>query len=174
MIPMLLPIFLLALAETPLADPLAPAAQGKVQCYSPDPARKTCKSWATYEPAAGGGYNNTAYVLVSTNPAIVMKITSPVVVRNDQVCGPIRSSDFDTAEFQVMGRAMPPAETSQARSQMRGAMAAMIGKEVCTAYLATKTANMMTARASYDGVPRPELDQTVAWVTLGEGFRVAP
>ena len=37
----------------PLPDPIAPAATGKLQCYEPDRAHKTCNSLAGYIKQTG-------------------------------------------------------------------------------------------------------------------------
>lgn len=156
------------------ASPLAPAAQGKVECYSPDMAKKTCRSMAAYRPTPEGGFANLAIVLLMEKPPVIMQMTSPVTIKNGQVCGPVRNADIDGAKFEAGGSAMTLEETANLRNQVRTQMADVIGKEVCTAYLPSKTAGAKTARAFYNGVAQPKLDQLVIWVTREDGFRVAP
>ena len=50
-----------------LDSPIAPAAQGQLQCYTPDVARRTCRSLAAYKSKANGAIDNTAIVLISQN-----------------------------------------------------------------------------------------------------------
>src|SRR5437899_11866948 len=82
-----------------LPDPIAPAANGQLQCYSPDTARKTCNSLASYKPGANGTIDNIAVVLISKDPVITMEAVSPVEIKAGKVCGKIRKQDIDVAKF---------------------------------------------------------------------------
>src|SRR5262249_7986718 len=82
--PLFIAIVLIA-AETPAADPndpWAPARSGKLQCYTPNVAKKTCHALAQYNFAPDGGIENPAEVIISEKPLIIMKGTAPVVVRD--------------------------------------------------------------------------------------------
>ena len=79
----------LALAAADAQDTLAPAWAGKVQCYSPDAARKTCASIGAYTRLPGGGIENRAVVLVSKSPLIVMETRTPVSQKGEAICGPM-------------------------------------------------------------------------------------
>ena|SRR5436190_6920241 len=155
------------------ANPLAPAAQGKVECYAPDLARKTCKSMAAYRPQADGVYANLAVIMLQDKPLVVMQMLSPVRVRGGQVCGPVRDQDIDQATFEINGAAAPPDATAELRGKVRAQMAPLIGKEVCTQYL-PGSGGAHIARNSEAGVVKPELDQKVIWVTKADGYKVAP
>jgi hypothetical protein len=166
-------IALAAAAPAAAPNPLAPAAQGKVECYTPDTAKKTCKSLAAYRPKADGGYDNMALAMLQANPLITMQILSPVRVKNGQVCGPVRDQDIDGARFAINGGAATLEQSAQLREQVRTRMARLKGGEVCTLYLPAPN-GMRIARAIENGKPRPELDQKVIWVTEADGYRVAP
>ena len=49
-------------AAPAVADPLAPARIGDLQCYRPDPVRKTCRSLAGYAFAADGRLDVTPLI----------------------------------------------------------------------------------------------------------------
>src|SRR5260221_465758 len=78
-----------------LPDPIAPAASGQLQCYSPDITRKTCSSLASYKPGANGTIDNGAVVLIWNDPVITMEIVSPIEVKASRVCGKVRGQDID-------------------------------------------------------------------------------
>jgi hypothetical protein len=44
------------------ANPLAPAAAGKVQCYHPDQVHHTCRSVANYQPRNDGRYDGYGHL----------------------------------------------------------------------------------------------------------------
>jgi len=51
-------------------------------------------------------------------------------------------------------------------------MQQFVGHETCVGYAPIGTA--LLATSTLDGVPRPDMDQKVIWVTKSEGYRVAP
>ncbi len=65
----------LMLAGAEPADPIGPALAGKVQCYAPNVARKTCSSIGAYARTADGHIDNRALVLVSPSPVIILETT---------------------------------------------------------------------------------------------------
>ena len=64
-----------------LDSPMAPAAQGQLQCYTPDVAQRTCRSLAAYKSNANGAIDNIAIVLIWQSPSISMTTVSPVVIK---------------------------------------------------------------------------------------------
>jgi hypothetical protein len=154
-------------------NPLAPAAEGKLECYSPDAAKKTCKSLAAYRPRPDGGYDSLSLIILQPNPLVTLQMVSPVRVRNGQVCGPVREADIQQASFQVNGQAVTPEQTAEMRGKVRALMAPLLGKEVCTQYLPAPDGARI-ARSVEAGKPRPELDQKVIWISQSDGYKVAP
>lgn len=163
-------IALPAVAAAP-ADPLGPARAGKVQCFQPNMIRKTCRSIGAYS-FEGGKINNRAQVLIPAQVPLVMVVNSPVTVRGQAVCGAIRAEDFATATFTAADQPVGEEPTRKLREVIAGAMAPMIGKEVCTTV--TQTGESFHAEATVDGAPKPELAQDVLWVGPADGYRVAP
>ena len=161
-----------AQSATAPPSPLAPAARGEQQCYSPDNYRKTCQSMAAYRARADGGFDNTAVVLVSPSPAIVMSAVSFVRMKQGQACSVLRTSDVDQARFTIDGRAASRQETAALRRQLEASMLDRVNHEICTAY--APNGDALTAQASIDGVRQPGLDQSVIWVAPSEGYAVAP
>lgn len=155
-----------------LPAPIAQASRGQAQCYGPDPERRTCQALAGYVAGRGGGIDNTAVVLISQVPPIVMRTVSPVRVRGGMVCGPVRPEDLAAATFQIAGAEADPAQTARLRELIQTAQHDLIGHEVCTAYVAEGDA--LVARARVEGLNRPAPDVPVIWVSPGEGWRVAP
>ena len=156
----------------PVSDPIGRAFAGQMQCYSPNVARRTCQSLAGYRRSADGSIDNDATVLISSSPVIVMTTRSPVTVRSNSVCGPIRRQDIEAATFELDGQAADATQTADLRVRMIAAERSLIGREICTQYL--PHGDTLLARASVDGVVQPSLDQTVIWVGANSGWRVHP
>ena len=153
-------------------DPLAPARAGKGQCYAPHTARKTCQSIGWYSWQADGRISNRAELLVPSTPPVVLTVTSPVIVRGEAVCGPLRAEDIAAATVTVDGKPAPEEAAGQVRQLMIQAMQPFTGKEICTSYIAD--GEFLRAEATLDGVARPDLNQRVLWVSPSDGYRVAP
>lgn len=160
-----------ARAASPVG-PLAPAAEGKIQCFGYDRARKTCQSIAVYKPGPGDTVLNTASLLIARDPPIVMTSTSPDTIEDRRVCGPIRAEDLAAATFTVSG-ASPDNQTAEAlRRGLTSAMHDMIGKRVCVTF--EPDGDALVAHATMDSVPQPDSDQHVIWVSPDDGYTVAP
>ncbi len=163
---------ILAAASIPPAanDPLAPARSGQIQCYTPDTARKLCASLSRYTWSAKQDILNIAEVLVSENPPIAMRTTSPVVMKSGAVCGPIRAQDLGAADIFVSGRLASPQATQEIRSKLPAMFANFLNKEVCTTYVVNQAG--FTAQVTIDGVAHPEMAQRVIWVKPNDGYTV--
>ena len=161
-----------AACSAPLPPPIAPADQGRLQCYTPDVARKTCQSLSAYRSGGDGVIQNTAVVLIAPSPPILMETVTPVEIRAGQVCGAIRPKDIDDAKFTVSGQPADPAQATRLREAIRNAMKDMFDHQICTAYVPDGDA--LLAKAIVDGVPRPALDQKTVWVAPDEGYKVSP
>ncbi len=170
------PLVAAILALSPLAvaasvpSPIGPASHGKLQCYAPDVARKTCQSLASYRPNPKGGLDNIAVVLVATKPPIAMQTVSPVDVREGQICGVVRPEDFQSAEFTTEGRPVDPAQTAVLREKVLAAMKTYIGHEICTSFV--PNGGSLLAKESIDGVADPSLDERVIWISPTDGYTV--
>src|SRR5580692_13113070 len=155
-----------------LDSPMAPAAQGQLQCYTPDVAQRTCRSLAAYKSNANGAIDNIAIVLIWQSPSISMTTVSPVVIKANQVCGLIRPRDIDAARFALGDRPADPAQTATLRQQMQSAMKGFFGHEICSTYVPAD--GSLLAKVTVDGASQPTMDQKVIWVSPTDGYKVSP
>lgn len=154
------------------ADPLAEARSGQLQCYKPDMTNKTCMALSGYSFTSSGQITNNADVLLSPQPLVVMRTSSPVFVKGEAVCGVMRTHDLDTAQILVNGAPLPEDKAAGVRSQLAAAFQPQIGKEICTTY--APAGDKLSAHVAVDGVANPAFDQQVVWVKPEDGFRVSP
>jgi hypothetical protein len=155
-----------------LGAPLQPASEGKLQCYSPNTERRTCRSLSGYELKPDGTIANTASAMMAPEPVVVMTAVTQVTIKNGQVCGAIRAEQIQNASFTIGGAPASAEQTSTIRERVVAAMTSLFGVEICTTY--ETAAGTMTAEASIGGVRRPEADQTVIWVSPSDGYKVGP
>jgi hypothetical protein len=156
-----------------LPDPIAPAASGQLQCFSPDTTRKTCNSLAGYTPGANGTIDNTSVVLLSKNPVVTMETVAPVEIKASMVCGTVSKQDVDTAKFRVGGRLLDAKQAEPLRAQVMQSYMNVLGHEVCAAFL--NQGGILLSKGTIDGVPMPATtDQRVLWVSPGDGYTVSP
>jgi hypothetical protein len=155
-----------------LSGPIEPASAGKLQCYSPNLATKTCQSLASYEAGPDGAIVNPATVLISAAPAITMRTVSPVIIKADKVCGVLHAEEIAAAEFTIGEKPATGPQTGLLRQKVAEGQRAFLGHEICTAYI--PAGDVLLAKASIDGVAQPKLDQKMIWVSPSDGFKVKP
>jgi hypothetical protein len=178
---MRLPLLIAALAvigsqaagAATLPPPIAQASAGKMQCDAPDRARKTCRSISTYRTSLDGGIENPTTVLISANPMITMQATSPITIKNGQVCGFVRPEDIAEATFSVDGAPATAAQSRQFRAKITDIFSkGVFGHEICSAYV--PDGDGFIQKSSIDGAPQPKMDERVIWISASAGYRVAP
>ncbi|CAL4867693.1 hypothetical protein MMA231_01959 [Asticcacaulis sp. MM231] len=161
-----------AVSASAYPDPIAPAAKGQMQCYSPNVAMKSCKSLAMYAAKGDGSFANTAIVLVKASPVTLLETVADVTVRDGAVCGAITEANIRTAKLSANAQAVPPEQAAPFLGQLVTALKPVIDRDICTRY--EGTGPLLTAKATMDGVPQPDDDQTVLWVSASDGYAVKP
>lgn len=159
-----------ARAET--SDTLSRAKAGLMQCYSPNVGRKTCKSLAAYRFRSDGQVDNPARTLVSPNPPTVMTTISTVSFRDGSICGFVRAEDVEHATIEVSGRSLNEAEAAPMKIQIKASLAPMIGREICTSYVAN--GNAYVTHVTINGTPQSQAQDEVIWIRPDAGYVVAP
>ena len=158
----MLPV-LAVLAAGAIADPLAPAWAGQVQCYAPDPELKQCASIGGYRREMDGKIMNTAIVAISKSPAITMSTLAEVKIEQGRICSLITPADIEGAAFRVEGASATVDQAAQLKRAMASAMQPLFGRKVCVS---------PAGEAWVDGTRTPKLDQTVGWVPARAGYAV--
>ena len=152
-------------------DPLAPAATGMLQCYEPDVAKRSCRSLAGYRKRPDGKYDNTATVLVSSAPLVIVDTVTAVEIDAGAVCGTIRKQDIDVAGISLEGQKLGESEAVGIRQLIAGGLATIIDHRICTTYLPAGSGYV--ARATIEGSSTPPVEQKMIWVAPTDGYKVA-
>ena len=157
-------------AQAQPVDPLALAREGRLSCFTPDLAAKTCRAMGAYSFHHDGSIESEGVVIINFDPLIVMTITAPVYVRDEMVCRPLRLADLDGAVFEIEGAPATAEQTNALRVQMRARMAPMEG-EICSAYV--RDGDGFTSTGYFNGRRHSGLDDRMIWVRPEDGYTVA-
>jgi len=119
-----------------------------------------------------GKIENIAQVLISKDGPVVMLTASPVTIRAGAVCSALKAEDVRSAGFIVAGQPASDQIADQIRKQITPAMSKDFGKEVCESYVPADSG--FTTKITVAGTAHPEMTEKVIWVSLNEGYAVAP
>jgi hypothetical protein len=154
-----------------IEGPLEPAAHGKVQCFAPNQARKTCFAMSSYRIGSDGTLEViTTMVVGASEPEIIMETTSSVEIKDSRVCGIFRVRDIAEANFTLNGKPAGDQQTYLLRDKIEEATLKYADREACTTYQSDGAA--LKAKSSWDGVEQPKLNQVVMWVSPDDGYKV--
>ncbi len=164
----------LAMAAATDPNPLAPARDGQVQCYTPDVERRVCRAIGAYRFEADGRITNDAENMLGADPRIILHASSEVDVKDNAVCASGVFEDRHIHSIEVNGVPLEGELFASVRSEVAARMREAIGPgEYCSTYH-PKPDGVLRALVTVDGVPRPDAEDTVLWVRREDGWRVAP
>ena len=133
----------LTVVTTPYAAkvfPLRPATiEGKVQCFSPNVARRTCQTIVQYRALTNVAFINTATVLINSQPGMTMRVSTTSRVVNDAVCGTMMPGNLADATLYRDGAVVPRDVARPILAKVATEMAPLMGRETCTRFAATAT-----------------------------------
>jgi hypothetical protein len=161
-----------ALAAASVADQMAPARKGMLQCQMPDALFKTCASLSKVVEAGPSTYRIETRMLVDPTGPVVATIHSTVTVQGPEICERMELKDLADATFASAGKPIPAATAARYISVMRRAFAAVEGKQVCT-QIAADDQGTTKVLARIGGKRVPALDYDMIWVDPADGWVVA-
>ena len=159
-----------ALQAATLPEPLRPASEGKLQCYTPNVQKKTCASLASYRLSVDGGIDNSAQVGIPGAPFVMKSVTS-VRMEDGKLCGSTSRKDIEDSTITRDDRPASPAEQAEFKAILIQATAPIHGRTICT--LLKPDAGGFVAQAWVDGQRVEAWDQKMIWVSLEDGYEVA-
>lgn len=151
-------------------DPVSATAQGRIECYQPDTAAKTCAAISTYERSATGVITNVAKVAYAKSPLAVLETRQTVVVKDGAICGRIDPYDLARGTVSIDGEPATSSVDQKLKAGVGKAMAPLIDQMVCTRYL--PEGGRLRTKVTVNGNDTPALSQPVAIVD-GIGYRLA-
>jgi len=162
----------LALAAVPVAEQMAPARRGMLQCQMPDALFKTCASLSKVVEAGPSAYRIETRMLVNPNGPVVATIHATVTVQGPEICERMQLADLSGATLTSAGKPMPAASAARYVSVMRRSFAALEGRQVCTQIVVDEQGTTKVL-ARIAGKRVPALDYDMIWVDPEDGWTVA-
>lgn len=164
--------FAFALAAASVAEQMAPARQGMLQCQMPDALFKTCASLSKVVEAGPATYRIETRMLLDPNGPVVATMNSTVHVQGPEICERMKLADLSAAKLTSAGKPLPAANAARYINVMRQGFASLEGKQVCTEIVADEQgATKVLARIA--GKRVPALDYDMIWVEPKDGWTVA-
>jgi hypothetical protein len=165
---------LLALAGAPQdAGPLEPGRSGKLQCYGPNVAAKTCTAIGGYRFEADGTIFNDARNMINASPAIVLHATGRVYVKDGAECARSENRAEEITRIDVDGVPLEGEQFNTVRTQIAANISAVLGDgEFCSTYTPNPDGTLK-ASVSINGTARPEFESTVLWIDTDAGWTLA-
>lgn len=165
---------LLALAAAPQdAGPLEPGRAGKLQCYGPNVAARTCTAIGAYRFDADGTIWNDARNQINAAPAVILHATGKVYVKDGAECARPENRAEEITAIEVDGTRLEGAPFEGARQQIAANITQVLGTgEFCSTYVPNADGTLK-ASVTVDGVARPEFESTVLWIEPDAGWTLA-
>ena len=164
---------IVALAAASVAEQMAPARQGMLQCQMPDVLFKTCLSLSKVRQVGPGNYRFETEILLDPNGPVVMSERNTAAVQGNNVCEVVRLWEIDSWTVVIGGKAANAAQTAKFRVAMKRRFAPLTGQTICTAIVSNEQ-EMHKVIATIGGKRMPAFDYPMKWVAPDDGWKVGP
>lgn len=167
------PDFGLDPAWQPVADPLAPARAGKVQCLDPDPAARSCRGMAWFDLRPDGSVEARQIIIFPNMPAYAAEARFRLRREGAALCGVL--SETEMASHRVVHSRAPfaPARDDRIIILFREAMVgALWNRKLCSHHYARTGDDLMQEVGTIDGQFAGELMSLYIWVDPKAGWRL--
>lgn len=154
-------------------DPLAPVREGKIRCVSPNLVLRTCQSMVRYTLRGTDGFDAVVTGIIEREPVVLLRYTSFGRAEAGGVCSMVRLSDFENGQLMKSGTPLSRADEQGVRLRLMDVIQPLAGKKRC--YLdrpGEGGKRELVSVVTIDGVVRPELQQTVIWISPKDDFHL--
>jgi hypothetical protein len=165
--------FAIALATASVAEQMAPAKQGFLQCQMPDTSSKTCFSLSAVRQTGPSTYSFKSDILIDAAGPVIASMQSIVFVRGVEICQVMKLGELAGASITFDGHPLSGAEAQVYRARLRADFAPVAGHQICTRILPGEQ-GALTVIGTLDGRRIPAGDYQMKWVTADDGWKVAP
>lgn len=160
-------------AWKPVADPLAPARAGKIQCLDPDPAARTCRGMAWFDLRGDGSVVARQIIIFNNLPAYAAEARFRVKREGAALCGTL--SDAEMASHRVVSSRAPcaPARDDRIVILFREEMLATLwNRKLCSYHYERAGDDLQQEVGTVDGVFAGELMSLYSWIDPKAGWRL--
>ena len=103
---------------------------------------------------------------------IVMRTSTSVELRIDEVCGRARARDIEASTFTVAGQPVPQQLVQLTSPQVLSVMRSHLNQEICATFVPSGSG--FRTQVTIDGMARPDISDAFIWVRPNEGYTVGP
>ena len=154
--------------------PLEPGRAGKLQCYGPNVAAKTCTAIGAYRFDADGTIWNDARNMINASPQIVLHATGKVYVKNGAECAHPENRAEEITRIDLNGAPLEGAQFTTVRQQIADNINLVLGEgEFCSTYTPNIDGTLKAA-GTITRLARPEFESVALWVEPNAGWTLAP
>ena len=161
------------------ADGLSEARAGKLQCYEPNLANRTCHGLFKIVIKADGSATSGGDVLLNVlNGSSVLVMRTPqsaATVTGNSTCSVARKSDIEGSVFLLDGKPVNAESDRRIKDDMETRQAASFGTTECSIYTVAKP-GVYQVTETVNGKPQPVGSHIVGmiWVNPSEGYKIGP
>lgn len=167
------PDFGLDPAWKPVADPLAPARAGQIQCHDPDPAARSCRVMTWFDAGVDGKVAVRQLTALPNAPAFAAEARFKLVREGAALCGTV--DDAYMAGFRIVGSRAPHAPVNDKRLMLlyrQGLVEALWHRKTCAYAFARANDAMQQEVGTVDGQFAGELMGQYMWIDPKAGWRL--
>lgn len=162
-----------AFLATSVAEQMAPAKKGLLQCQSPIGSTKTCDSISRVTQVSSGSYRFENEILIDADGPVILLERAIATVQGNKLCETVRLAEIDKFAIFINGKPATSAERARYRANIKEKFAPIAGRTICTSVVPDED-GLQTVEASISGQRLPILDYTMKWVGPNDGWKVAP
>lgn len=148
------------------------ARSGRIACIAPANGNSRCNTLVRYQFKQDGSVLVVTDVTMSATPPITMSASYDASIVNGAFCGEPHVEDVGRATFVISGTAASATDTQNLRAQIVGNMQAQGRMNACMSYELVDGAWL--ARATVNGVRRPDMDAQMVWLPSNARVAVGP
>jgi hypothetical protein len=169
------PMILLLLAAVtaaaqPETDVLARSKSGMVMCSNPDTEAKRCSAISAYTVSQDGSVRETTEIVIVPNPPITLTMSVKAEISGGFICGTMMIDDL--RQGQIRMNPLPAAQSAAVLQRLETAMGPVAGKRVCEDVRIE--GGRLVKYGQAEGVDLKLPPKPVAWISLSDGYKVAP
>jgi hypothetical protein len=160
-------------AWKPVADPLAAARAGQVQCLDPDPAARTCRGMAWFDVRADGGVQVRQITILANMPAMAAEVRFPLKREGAALCGMMTEAHI--ANHRIVSSRAPfaPVRDEQLYLVYREALVAtLLNRKLCSYHYTRDGDALGQEVGTIDGQFAGELMSLYSWIDPKAGWRL--
>lgn len=160
-------------AWKPVADPLAPARAGKIQCHEPDPAARTCRIMTWYEVRADGRARSRSISAINDEMGIAAEARMDLTPEGGGMCGTV--DDAYMASYRLVRNRAPFAAVDNKQLTIlyrEGLLAALWNRKHCAFNFARDADDIGLDVSTVDGQFAGEMMGQFSWVDPKAGYRL--